>query len=174
MSKIQEVFEREKLKASLTTSLIEMFTFPSELVEFIFSTPASQHIGDYVWNLRSGAVVSPIVVARTLLDVDGTGQQMVYYGELMEEQTTVTEFLCKGARMYVAKNEIFSGLRDYRGRVLATNNKPILVRLDKLVDSYSPRTVGKVAAVGFLTSLHWLEKTDKVWLPPTSSDGASM
>jgi hypothetical protein len=92
----------------------------------------------------------------------------------MEEQNTVDEFLCKGARMYAANADIFRGLRDYRGRVPATSDKPVLVRLDKLVDSYSPRVSGKVAAVGFLTSLSWLEKTDKVWLPPTSSDGASM
>jgi hypothetical protein len=174
MSKIQQLFEREKLKNSLMTEPIQMFAFPSELVEFIFATPVSEKIGDCVWNLRKGSVVSPIIVARTELNIDGVGPQMVYYGEFMEEQNTVDEFLCKGARMYVANADIFRGLRDYRGRVPATSDKPVLVRLDKLVDSYSPRVSGKVAAVGFLTSLSWIEKTDKVWLPPTSSDGASM
>jgi len=169
--KIQEIFEREKLKNALLTEPIQMFSFPSELAEFIFSTPVNEKISEFVWKLPKGSPVSPVAIARTELFINNVQNETTYYGELMEEVPARDDFLCKGIRIFKAHEELFSGLRDYRGRVPATSNKPILVKLDKFIDTTTPRPAHKAVAVGFLTSFSFLEKTDKVWLPPQASDG---
>jgi hypothetical protein len=168
------MFEREKLRNELKMNEIEFFSSATEMVQFVFSQRINAKIGDHVWNLPKGTPVSPIVVSRTDIDIDPTNPQSMYYAEFMEEQNAQEDFLCKGANIYTAHYDLFSGLRDYRGRFPATSSKPVLVKLDSFLKTRTPRNDEKSIAIGFMTSFSWLEKTDKVWMPlKPKSDGDS-